>query len=45
LSHRRIYSYRIDIDMCGYWKYNGDGVEHGYGHRVKVRNSREVDMA
>jgi len=40
-----MYSYRIDIDMCEYWKYNGDGVEHGYGHRVKVRNSRKVDMA
>ena len=40
-----MYSYRIDIDMCRYWKYNGDGVEHGYGHRVKVRNSRKVDMA
>jgi len=40
-----MYSYRLDIDMCGYWKYNGDDVEHGYGHRVKARNSRKVDMA
>jgi len=40
-----MYSYRLDKDMCGYCKYNGDGVEHGYGHRAKVRNSRKVDMA
>ncbi len=39
-----MYSYRIDIDMCGYWKYNGDSVEHGYSHRVKVPDSKKVDM-
>jgi len=40
-----MYGYRIDIDMCGDMKYNGDGVEHGYDHRGRVRNRRMVDVA